>query len=336
MKFSLIIPVYNAENTISRCVDSIIRQSFSDYELILVNDESEDKSLAVCEGYAKKNKNIRVINKENGGASSARNAGLDAALGDYVLFVDSDDYIDDNYFAELSGAEQKEGLTVFTYFVKNDKSFIAKKVSDPVATASSDLFLISKMLILTRLINVPYAKIFDRQLIETFHMRFDERMPVAEDFNFCLAYLMKCKTISVKNIPVYIYDTTNDHSLVRKKKEGLIDIYPTVFDTAYETIRHSDFTNEQKYALYRIWDKLHTDSFGTCIMEEFKDNNKSSREIKKEIKRMCEKFYSEYSVTYGYENIVHYIVRTCIKYKLSSALYVLGKLYVKMRSRGLI
>lgn len=336
MKFSLIIPVYNAEKTISRCVDSIINQSFSDYELILVNDGSEDKSLEICECYERKYENIRIINKENGGASSARNAGLDVAKGDYILFVDSDDYVEDNYFSELSGAEQRNGLTVFTYFVKNDKSFFEKNAPDSALADHSDMFLKSKMLILTRLINVLYAKIFDRQLIEKYHMRFDERMPVAEDFNFCLAYLMKCKTILVKNISVYTYDTSSDHSLVRQKKEGLIDIYPTVFNVAYETIRNSDFTDEQKKELYRIWDKLHTDSFGTCVMEEFKDNDKSSHEIKKEIKRMCEKFYSEYSVTYGYQNIVHFAVRTCIRYKLSGALYVFGKLYVKMRSRGLV
>ena len=94
MKFSLIVPVYNSEKTISRCVDSIIKQSFSDYELILVNDGSKDKSLELCEEYERKYKNIRVINKENGGASSARNAGLDVAEGDYILFSDSDDYVE--------------------------------------------------------------------------------------------------------------------------------------------------------------------------------------------------------------------------------------------------
>lgn len=336
MKFSLIIPVYNAENTLRRCIDSIVDQPFSDYELILVNDGSSDSSLEICEEYAQNYKNIKVVNKKNGGAASARNTGLDNARGDFILFADSDDYVEKNYFDEISVSKCPEGLTVFTYFVKNRKGENIKKVSESLLNDESDLFEKSKLLVLTRLINVPFSKIFDRKYIEKNHLRFDERMPVAEDFNFCLAYLMKCEKVVVKNIPIYTYDATNDDSLVRKRKEGLIDIYPTVFNVAYETISHSKFTEEQKYELYRVWDKLHTDSFGTCVMEEFKDKSKSANEVKKEIKKMCKKFYSEYSVTYGYQNMIHRAVRTCIKYKLSGTLYVLGKLYVKMRDRGLV
>lgn len=336
MKFSLIVPVYNAENTIARCVDSIINQSFSDYELILVNDGSQDKSLELCEGYERKYKNIKVINKENGGASSARNAGLDVAQGDYILFADSDDYVEQNYFKKISGAISSSGLTVFTYkVIKKNRSFI-KKVSESLTDDKNDFFTKTRELILSRLINSPCAKIFDSTIIKKYNLRFNEKMPVAEDFNFCLAYIMKCSYVKVINCAIYNYDTTNDESLIQSRKFGLIDVYPIVFDTAFEAVRNSDFSDEQKMSLYRVCDKLHTDSFGTCVMEELKDDTLPSSEVIRRIKQMCEKFYSEYNVTYGYENIVHFAVRTCIRYKLSCILYVLGKLYVKMRSRGLI
>ena len=87
MEYSVIIPVYNAEKTLKRCVDSLLEQNCSDLELILVNDGSKDSSLEICKAYQNENNCVRVIDKPNGGVSSARNAGLDAAFGQYVLFV---------------------------------------------------------------------------------------------------------------------------------------------------------------------------------------------------------------------------------------------------------
>ena len=93
MQLSIIVPVYNVENTLSRCLDSILRQTFKDYELLLIDDGSTDKSGLICDEYADKDKRIRVFHKINGGASSARNVGLDNAQGKYIGFVDSDDWV---------------------------------------------------------------------------------------------------------------------------------------------------------------------------------------------------------------------------------------------------
>lgn len=90
---SIIVPVYNAESFIGRCIESVLNQSYKDFELILVNDGSLDSSLDVCKKYAEKDKRIVVINKKHCGVSKCRNAGLDAAKGDYITFVDSDDYV---------------------------------------------------------------------------------------------------------------------------------------------------------------------------------------------------------------------------------------------------
>lgn len=96
MFLSIIIPVYNAENYLGHCLDSLLNQDISDYEIICVNDGSKDGSLAVLEAYAGRHSQIRIINKENGGVTTARNAGLKAAKGDYLWFVDSDDFVKEN------------------------------------------------------------------------------------------------------------------------------------------------------------------------------------------------------------------------------------------------
>ena len=96
MKVSIIIPVYNTEQYLSRCIDSILGQSFTDFELLLIDDGSTDGSAKICDAYAEKDSRIRVLHKENGGVSSARNLGLNEAKGEWVVFVDSDDWISDN------------------------------------------------------------------------------------------------------------------------------------------------------------------------------------------------------------------------------------------------
>lgn len=96
-KISVIVPVYNGEECISRCVDSIILQSFTDWELILIDDGSVDASCLICDDYARKDTRIKVVHKKNGGVSTARNRGIEEAHGEYVLFVDADDYLEDNY-----------------------------------------------------------------------------------------------------------------------------------------------------------------------------------------------------------------------------------------------
>ena len=101
MKLSIIVPVYDVEKTLSRCIDSILKQSFSDYEMILIDDGSPDRSGAICDDYASRDDRIHVIHQTNQGLPSARNAGIDIARGDYITFVDSDDFLGDNTLSIL-------------------------------------------------------------------------------------------------------------------------------------------------------------------------------------------------------------------------------------------
>ena len=101
MKLSIIIPVYRTQDTLERCLESILQQSFTDYEMILVDDGSDDGSPQLCDEYARKDARIRVIHKENGGLSDARNAGIRKARGEYITFVDSDDTMVDNTLENL-------------------------------------------------------------------------------------------------------------------------------------------------------------------------------------------------------------------------------------------
>lgn len=112
---SIIVPVYKVENYIHQCVDSILSQTFRDFELILVDDGSPDGCPAICDEYAKMDSRVKVIHKENGGLSSARNAGLDAAKGEYIAFVDSDDWIREDTLAVLLARQQQTGADMVLF-----------------------------------------------------------------------------------------------------------------------------------------------------------------------------------------------------------------------------
>lgn len=117
MFFSVIVPVYNVEKYLKECVDSILSQTFKDFELILVNDGSKDSSPAICDEYAKKDSRVKVIHKENGGQSTARNMGVEKASGEFAVFLDSDDLIADEHFFEdvKQTADEETDIVLFRY-----------------------------------------------------------------------------------------------------------------------------------------------------------------------------------------------------------------------------
>lgn len=186
---SVIIPVYNAETTLNKCVDSVLGQQFPDFEVILVDDGSKDGSFQICEEYARKDSRVIVIHKENGGVSSARNRGLEIAKGKWVTFVDSDDYINDTYlvlpedkdvifasYRNVVYGKESEGLS--------SACFTGCRLSDVVAEYGSNSIL-----------RTPWAKFYRRDLIG--NIRFLEDMKVGEDTCFVWQYLSRCKTYGV-------------------------------------------------------------------------------------------------------------------------------------------
>ena len=108
-KISVIVPVYKAEKYIRRCVDSILAQTFTDFELLLVDDGSPDNSGAICDEYAARDSRVKVFHKENGGVSSARQMGLDNSLGEYVIHADPDDWVEPDMLQELYSEAQQSG-----------------------------------------------------------------------------------------------------------------------------------------------------------------------------------------------------------------------------------
>ena len=204
MKISIIVPIFNTEKYLAKCLDSIINQTYSNIEIILVDDGSSDSSGIICDEYALKDSRIIFVHKENGGVSSARNTGLDIATGDYIMFVDSDDYVEPQFceIPLLMAFEKKVDIVSFGYFriVSNGRR-IEKKTKDPREISSSEgIFqLISKKDVIH---NLLWNKIFKRQLFS------DVRFPIGKSYeDNAVIYLLfhKAKKIFVSDSLLYNY-----------------------------------------------------------------------------------------------------------------------------------
>lgn len=192
-KISLIVPVYNVENSLHKCLDSILSQTFTDWECILIDDGSTDNSSNICEAYKTKDERFLVIHKQNDGVSSARNEGIKNANGEWLAFIDSDDYVLPSYLSLLlKGTDSDFSLCGFKSAEGIDFT--------PSGSNSFKEALYSKYLLCT-----PWAKLFKRDIIVKNNLFFDKQLRLGEDSIFCYQYLLFCKSIHVVASNAYFY-----------------------------------------------------------------------------------------------------------------------------------
>lgn len=223
---SIIVPVYNVEKYLRRCVDSILAQTFTDFELILVDDGSPDNCPAICDEYAEKDSRVRVIHKENGGVSAARNSGLEISCGEYIAFCDSDDYWDIDFLSELLSCMKTNNADVVVSGCKamDNAGKIWHYARRPTCTEkiSSDTerfhFLVFGILGGKYGWEV-WSRLFRREIIETHHIRFCTICEnYAEDMGFVLEYSLYAKVCCSIDYCGYNYYLRED-SMMRSSKE---------------------------------------------------------------------------------------------------------------------
>ena len=225
MEYSVIIPIYNSEKTLRRCVDSILAQNYLDVEIILVNDGSKDASLSICEEYVREYKNVRCLSQENAGVSAARNAGLNMARGEYVLFVDSDDYTVPEFFSIINTAVETSHADwiQFSSCVDNGREK-HDLINKPYMSASRESLMPQIIdAICSKTINAPHAKLYKRSIIEKNCIRFPAGVSVAEDRAFNIVYSFYINSLIISNKVVYVINTENGESLSRKRHADLKD-----------------------------------------------------------------------------------------------------------------
>lgn len=253
MKVSIIVPVYNAEKYLDRCVESIIKQTEEDIEILLIDDDSTDLSGRMCEEWAKKDSRIRVFHIENIGVSNARNQGIKYSNSPYIMFVDSDDWISEDMVETLiERIEDSDSQAVFCNYitVKNGKELHCENVLEYKIYQNENVSeIIKNMFGGGKYYSSIWRGIYRKDVIQSNNILFRD-LKFAEDLLFNLEYLMNCKKVQIIDDEMYYY-RVNDTSALQSLKNDVNEI---------EKVPHAI------YSLLNNYNKL--DTFNNEIQEE--------------------------------------------------------------------
>ena len=242
-KFSIIVPVYNVENYLAKCLDSLINQTYTNIEIICINDGSTDNSLEILNEYARIDNRVILINQENQGVSAARNRGLTVATGDYVLFVDSDDWIESDTCKILieNLITNNSDIIVFNHYA------ITENIKRPINLVGSNRFTV-------------WNALYKTKIIKNNNIKFPIDIKISEDYFFKFNYLFYVKNIQYINNYLYFYNLTNDNSATKGYKkvlDGDIEAYELLLKTDFykksPPEKQLEMTDTWALLCYGIW-----------------------------------------------------------------------------------
>lgn len=235
--FSIIIPVYNAQNTIRRTLQSVLNQTFSSYEIIVVNDGSRDNSARILQEFAHYPQ-VTVLNQINAGVSAARNSGLQQASGEYVLFLDADDWVDDNFLMSFKlnlNAWPAESVDLMVGNLNDNR---IGKVSQAGFFSQQDIPYVLGELEMSDNIGYLHNKCYRRQIIDDLHLRFMEGVSMSEDLLFNLKFFSCVSNFLITPGAAYHYEDVAgslskrkvQYSELKVRKQSLTDLYDSIVE----------------------------------------------------------------------------------------------------------
>ena len=217
---SIIIPVFNSKKYLNKCIESIIKQTYTDIEIILIDDGSTDGSGEICDKFSILDRRVKVIHQPNAGVSSARNYGLDIAKGSLIMFVDSDDWVESCFIENLLRVYSCEDILISGYKELRPSRVIIKN-TDTRKIESAELFEHFEELYEKFLLNSPFSKLYKRNLID--NLRFRKDVKLGEDLIFNLEYIKKTRNILFVDEIGYNYNCINQTSATKTFREDDID-----------------------------------------------------------------------------------------------------------------
>ena len=292
MKYSVIIPIYNAEATLGRCLDSLLEQPHGDAEILLINDGSTDNSAELCRQYAREHDCVRYFEKENGGVSSARNLGLEAAAGEYILFVDSDDCVTPDYFAVIDQTMERRDPDMLLFGLqcfggRNDDWKMGAFCDDRQLEVAKFVRKMANAYLYSGLM----TKSFRREIIRRYDLRFDEALQIGEDQAFIFAYTMHIKRMaSIENV-LYRYGVEREESLSRKKRPYLTGQLLRANMLMHDALDRSGYSGRVR-RIYRktvAWTHYRS-AYSSC--KELLKFDLTDRERRIRIRQICESYRS--------------------------------------------
>ena len=241
---SVVVPVYNAQSTLEKCVESILGQTYEKIQVVLVNDGSKDSSLDICRELADRHNNIKVIDKPNEGVSQTRNRGIEEADGEYILFVDSDDYIDSDMCETMLRRMEENNADVCMCAMtlhKNGES-IVKPLEEQVLQSKENIAKKFISIYKTTYVNSPCNKLYKKKLIKKLFLK---DISLGEDLLFNLDYLNECNKVVTVSNSFYHYQFVNGQSLTQKYRTDNFDIAARLYGAVTDYGRENGVTFQE-------------------------------------------------------------------------------------------
>lgn len=255
---SIIVPIYNVERYLERCLDSILSQTYTHLEVLLINDGSKDRSLEICEMYAKRDLRVKVINKVNEGVSVARNTGLEVATGKYIGFVDPDDWIESNMYEKLYECIRKTDYPIcLCNYYKDTKKRSSKKTfhfkEDSLSAEAVKDYIVTNMIGLedlmpkyTYIMGCVWRGLYERAFIEAHELRFTKGITIMEDLVFMVQCLLKSNGVCIDHGARYHYvqnPKSTLHTYNQKMWEDQIKVHELLEKSLMEAALEEEMRN---------------------------------------------------------------------------------------------
>ena len=254
-KISVIVPVYNVEKYLSRCIDSLIRQSYSNIEILLVDDGSKDESLSICKEYEAKDSRIHVFHKENEGLGLTRNYGVEQATGEYITFVDSDDYLTLDAIDSMvkKAVETDADVVIASHYYKNKKQEIELSERLYCGTEIKEILMVHMMgnngNQLDALSYTAWGKLYKKEIFTKNRLLFpSERKLIWEDLAFSVEAYPLCEKVYILHKPVYYY-CFNEGSLTHTYKPNKINLVMILYRYMKKRIQELNLSADAKFRL---------------------------------------------------------------------------------------
>lgn len=248
---SVIIPTYNSGEKIRRCLDSLCNQSISNYEVIIIDDGSNDNTESIIKEYYIKYKFIRYYNKKNEGVSLARNYGLELSKGKYIIFVDSDDFCENNMLelAYYNISMKKVDWVIYGYFIdKNNKNIKEVKSKNCIlAKNNTEIAKSIKFMENNMLIASPWTSIYKKEIIDKFNIKFNKSLNFGEDVLFNLEYLKHIDSLYILNVSLYHYIQYNQGTLTSRYIPNRLEKINYNINKRKEVYKHYNMNTEADY-----------------------------------------------------------------------------------------
>lgn len=336
---SIIVPIYNCEKYLVRCIESILSQTYKNIEILLIDDGSTDRSMDICKYYEMKDSRVKLFIRKNSGISATRNFGIEKASGTYIQFIDSDDYVEVNYCETFIGC-MKNNKCDFVICSFNNIYEQKNKIDSiiPVVIPINGIIEIEEFMkeihvfeYFTPLVGACWNKIYSLEMLKTQGIRFDENVNLHEDSIFVFELFRNVESIYMMNQPLYNYYHSIHHTSLTNKIHMDLYLYTNVYYEKYKTLlkEYNAYTTNQIYIESNCYD-----AFLTCLINIF--NLKLSKKNKRlAIREIIENKIFRESLLFGRrKKLIYTFLNQAIINKKIGFLYLIIKLiYWKQRWR---